>query len=114
MEFDVSTSSFLCQFSNLENAPKSCKIIYGHRHPITHRCLSLIMAQNSTNNNVSDTVTVFVPSLEYMGSDSEFCFTAIGTTGAFTVAVEGTIRTGMHNLLYLLLITLGYLLLIIL
>ena len=102
MEFDAHASSFSCLFSagNLESSPKSCKIIYGYRDPITDSCLLLITVQNSTNNNMSDTVTVFIPNLEHTDSDSEICFTAIGITAGFTVAVEGTFKTGTHSVVY--------------
>ena len=89
--------SFSCQFTVgiLENDTKSCKILYGGRDLVTHRCLSSTTVENITNANVSDTATVFLPKLEHTDSESEFCFTAIGTTEAFSVAVKGTFKTGM-------------------
>ena len=89
---------FLCQFTvgSLENDTKSCKILYGGRDLVTHRCLSSTTVENITNANVlSDAVTVFLPRLGHTDSESEFCFTAMGTTEAFTVAVKGTFKTGM-------------------
>ena len=101
VEFDAHAIRFSCQFTigNLRNGPKSCKITYGPQDPITQHCLSSITFENSTNTNISDSVTVFLPKLEH--TDLEFCFTAVGTTAAFTVAVEGTFKTGiLASMLY--------------
>ena len=45
----------------------------------------------------SNTVTVVLPRLK--NAESEFCFTAIGKTEAFSIAVEGTFKTGISSIL---------------
>lgn len=101
VKFDDHANSFSCQFTvgSSENGPKSCKITYVLQDSITHRCLSVssITVENTNTSIISDTVTVFLPKLEH--TDSEFCFTAIGKTEAFTVAVEGTFNTGIKYII---------------
>ena len=47
---------------------------------------------NSSVITLSDTVIIVLPGLEH--TDSQFCFTAIGRTETFAIAVEGTFKTG--------------------
>ena len=66
--------------------------------PTDHACRldkeANIWHVNSSDNFLSDIVIVFIPSLA-QATSTLFCFTAIGTTSAFTIAVEGTFTIGI-------------------
>ena len=103
VSFDPSRSRFSCLFAeSVGNGYKSCNIVYGLKDPVTDEsngCFSSVKsrADNTTNSFITDTVTVYVPTLAQTGL--EFCFFAIGTVATFsvTVAVEGTFMTGTWN-----------------
>ena len=85
--------TFSCWFvGRYEN--KLCEVTYGPVDPTDQLCaLDNQVIRRVNHNIISDTVAVFLPQLEH--TDSEFCFTAIGKTEAFTVAIEGTFKTGI-------------------
>ena len=106
VSFDPSRSRFSCLFAeSVGNGSKSSNIVYGLKDPVTDEsngCFSSVnsvksKAENTTNSFITDTVTVYVPTLAQTGS--EFCFVAVGTvsTLSVTVAVEGTFMTGTWN-----------------
>ena len=86
------------------NGSKSCNIVYGLKDTVTDEsngCFSSVnsvksKAENTTNSFITDTVTVYIPTLAQTGSD--FCYVARGTVTTFSVAVEGTFMTGTRNL----------------
>ena len=92
IEFQPLSRTFICRFVG-QHEYKSCEVTYG---PIDSTDQLCTLNTRRVNNSVivSDTVTVTIalPELEY--TDSQFCFTAIGRTETFTVAVEGTFKTG--------------------
>ena len=99
VSFDPSRSRFSCLFDEsvgIRNGSKSCNIVYGHKDPVSDKsngCFSSVNsvksnAENTTNSFITDTVTVYVPTL------TEFCFIAIGTVSTFSVAVEGSFKIG--------------------
>ena len=67
---------------------------YGVNDPTTHNCHLENEARNSSNNSLSNTVTVSIPPLAK--NALEFCFIARGSAAMFTVAVEGTFNTGKY------------------
>ena len=85
------------------NGSKSCNIVYGLKDPVTDEsngCFSSVnsvksKAENTTNSFITDTVTVYIPTLAQTGA--EFCYVAIGTVTTLSVAVEGTFMTGTWN-----------------
>ena len=94
VEFEPLSRTFSCKFIGQHLI--SCEITYGATYPIDQHCLMdnhIITRRVDNSVIVSDTVTVVLPELEH--TDSQFCFTAIGKTRTFTVAVEGTFKTGM-------------------
>ena len=97
VEFEPLSHTFSCKFIGQHlNDIISCEITYGAAYPIDQRCLMdnhIITRRVDNSVIVSDTVTVVLPELEH--TDSQFCFTAIGKTRTFTIAVEGTFKTGM-------------------
>ena len=94
-EFDSLSQSFSCRFvRSYEN--KSCEIAYGAVGPTDQTCPldikeTFVWHMNSSDNLMLDTVIVFIPSL---AQTTSFCFTAIGKTRMFAVAVEGTFTIG--------------------
>ena len=52
-------------------------------------------AENTTNSFITDTVTVYIPTLAQ--TVTEFCYVAIGTMTRLNVAVAGTFMTGTWN-----------------
>ena len=104
VSFDPSRSCFSCLFAeSVGNGSKSSNIVYGLKDPVTDEsngCFSSVnsvksKAENTTNSFITDTVTVYVPTLAQTGS--EFCFVAVGTVSTLSVAVEGTFMTGTWN-----------------
>ena len=98
VSFDPSRSRFSCLFAeSVGNGSKSCNIVYGLKDPLTDEsngCFSSVnsvksRAENTTNSFITDTVTVYVPTL------TEFCFVAIGTVATFSVGIEGTFIIGI-------------------
>ena len=90
--FDASKNSFLCQFTEgyyFDN--KSCIIKYGIVNVSNQSCDIINETRNSSNNTLTDTVTVLIPTLP--PTESEYCFIAIGKIRTFTIAVEGTFST---------------------
>ena len=92
--YEPVSNSFSCLFvRSYEN--KSCEITYGAMDSTDQTCaMDNQVTRHVNSSRISDTVMVFIPKLERTGS--EFCFTAIGKTAAFTIAVEGTFRTGIE------------------
>ena len=93
VKYEPLNHTFSCRFvGRYEN--KLCEVAYGPMDPTDQLCaLDNQVIRRVNHNIISDTVTVFLPQLEH--SDSEFCFTAIGKTEVFTVAVEGTFKIGI-------------------
>ena len=94
VKYEPVNNSFSCLFvGSYEN--KSCEIACGAMDPTGQTCvMDNKVTWHVNSSRISDTVTVFIPKLECTGS--EFCFTAIGKTAAFTIAVEGTFRIGIE------------------
>ena len=89
--FEASKSSFLCRFikGNYFQS-KSCVIKYGIINVSNQSCDIKYETRNSSNNTLTDAVTVLIPTLPQALSESELCFIATGKTENFTIAVEGT------------------------
>ena len=93
VEFQPLSRTFSCQFVG-QHESKSCEITYGPIDPTDQLCtLNTRCVNNSVIGSDTATVTIALPELEH--TDSQFCFTAIGKTRTFTVAVEGTFKTGV-------------------
>ena len=94
-EFEPLNHSFSCHFiGSYEN--KSCEIAYEAIDSIDQTCSldnNADRPMNSSDNLMSDAVTVFIPSLTKAKSVI-FCYTAIGKTPSFAIAVEGTFTIG--------------------
>ena len=87
--FYASTNSFTCQFAvEYYFDHKSCIIKYGIIDVSYQSCDIQIETRNITDNTLTDTVTVLIPTLP--PTESEYCFIAIGRVGNLTIAVEGT------------------------
>ena len=87
--FYASTNSFTCQFAvGYYFDKKSCIIKYGIIDVSYQSCDIQIETRNITDNTLTDTVTVLLPTLP--PTESEYCFIAIGRVGNLTIAVEGT------------------------
>ena len=87
--FHASKNSFSCQFTyGYYSNGKSCIIKYGIINVSNQSCDIKYETRNSSNNTLTDTVTVLIPTLPL--TESEYCFIAIGKTANFTIAVEGT------------------------
>ena len=99
VEFEPLSRTFSCEFIGQHlNDIISCEITYGAVYPTDQRCLvdnynNIITRRVDNSVIVSDTVTIVLPELEH--TDSQLCFTAIGKTRTFTIAVEGTFKTGI-------------------
>ena len=64
--------------------------------PTDQTCAMVIQHMRVKNGDkiyMSDTVTVFIPSLA-QAKPAIYCFTVIGKTPNFTIAVEGTFTIG--------------------
>ena len=105
VSFDPSRNRFSCQFAeSVGNGSKSCNIVYGLKDPVTDEsngCFSSVnsvksKAENTTNSFITDSVTVYIPTLAQTGA--EFCYIATGTVTTLSVAVEGTFMTGTFSL----------------
>ena len=87
--FDVPKNSFRCQFAEryiFDN--KTCIIKYGIINVSYQSCDFIIETRNSSDNTLTDTVTLLIstpPPIE-----SEYCFIAIGRVENLTLAIEGT------------------------
>ena len=93
IELKPLSHTFSCQFLG-QQENKSCEVTYGPIDPTDQLCtLNTRRVNNSVIVSDTATVTIALPELEH--TDSQFCFTAIGKTRTFTVAVEGTFKTGM-------------------
>ena len=89
--FETSKNSFLCQFTEgYYFESKSCLIKYGILNISNQSCDIINGTRNSSDNTLTDTVTVLIPTLPQALSESELCFIAIGKTANFTIAIEGT------------------------
>ena len=87
--FEASNNTFICQFAQIERYfdNKSCIIKYGTVNISRQSCDIRNETRNSSNNTLTDIVTVLIPTLP--PTESELCFVAIGKTVNFTIAVEG-------------------------
>ena len=97
VKYEPLSNSFSCLFVGRIYENKLCEIIYGAMSQTNQLCPfdnQLEVTRRVNSSRISDTVAVFIPKLEHSGS--EFCFTAIGKTAAFTIAVEGSFRTGIE------------------
>ena len=85
--------SFSCRFVGFHEN-KSCEVIYGPVDPTGQLCTldNQITLMINSENMVSNTVNVLIPAVL---TQQLYCFTAIGRTPMFTIAVEGTFTTGM-------------------
>ena len=93
--YEPLSNGFSCVFvGSYEN--KSCEITYGAMDPTDQTCPLDNQAARHVNSSGSlmlDTVTVFIPPLA-QAKPAIYCFTAIGKTPYFTIAVEGTFIIG--------------------
>ena len=89
--FEASNNIFICQFVQRYFDNKSCIIKYGTINISNQSCDIQSETRNSSNNTLTDTVTVSLstPMLTLLPTESELCFVAIGKTANFTIAVEG-------------------------
>ena len=93
VEFQSLSHTFSCRFVG-QHESKYCEVTYGPIDPTDQLCtLNTHRVNNSVIGSDTATVTIALPELEH--TDSQFCFTAIGKTRTFTIAVEGTFKTGM-------------------
>jgi hypothetical protein len=95
VEFEPLSHTFTCQFVG-HYGIKSCEITYGAVDPTDQSCRMENHITRRVNGDViiiTDTVTIVLPGLEH--TDSEYCFTAVGKTEIFTIAVEGTFKIGI-------------------
>ena len=67
--------------------------MYGVINPNNQSCNIKNETGNSSDNTLVDTVTVSISAVQ-SELNAEFCFTAIGTTENFTIAVEGNFSKG--------------------
>ena len=86
--FDASKNSFSCVFTEGYYFDKSCLIKYGINNCSNQNCEINNETRNFSDNTLTDTVTVLLPTLP--PTESEYCFIAIGRVGNLTIAVEGT------------------------
>ena len=86
--FDASKNSFLCVFTRGYYFDKLCIIKYGIINISNQKCEVKNDARNISDNTLTDTVTVLIPTLP--PTESVYCFIAIGRVGNLTIAVEGT------------------------
>ena len=93
VHFEKSKNRFTCQFIDYNYENKSCFIMYGVINSNDQSCNIKNETGNSSDNTLVDTVTVSILAVQSELS-AEFCFTAIGTTENFTIAVEGNFSKG--------------------
>ena len=93
VHFEQSKNRFTCQFIDYDYENKSCFIMYGVINPNNQSCNIKNETGNSSDNTLVDTVTVSISAVQSELS-AEFCFTAIGTTENYTIAVEGNFSKG--------------------
>ena len=94
VKYEPLNSIFSCLFvGNHEN--KSCDITYGAMNPTDQACAmdNQVTRHVNSSDKMLDTVTVFIPPLA-QAKPVIYCFTAIGRTPSFTIAVEGTFIIG--------------------
>ena len=82
----------MCQFVQGHFDNKSCIIKYGIINVSNQCCDIRSETRNSSNNTLTDIVTVSLPTsiLTLPPTESELCFVAIGNIANFTIAVKGT------------------------
>ena len=92
--FEASNNTFICQFLQRYFDNKSCIIKYGTINITSQSCDIRSETRNSSNNTLTDIVTVSLPTsmLTLLPTESELCFVAIGNIANFTIAVEGRFR----------------------
>ena len=106
MVIDTSNSLFFITYETLSNGfscvfvgsyeNRFCEITYGAMDPTDQTCPLDNQAAwhvNSSGSLMLDTVTVFILLLA-QAKPAIYCFTAIGKTPNFTIAVEGTFTIG--------------------
>ena len=92
IEFQPLSRTFICRFVG-QHESKLCEITYGPVDPTDQLCT--LQLDNRiplvNNSDTSDTVNVSIPAhvLLAQTESQRFCFTAIGETPQFTIAVEG-------------------------
>ena len=99
VEYEPLSHSFSCRFVGHYES-KSCEVTYGAMDPTDQLCT--LDNQNTLMNNSDDILlnTVKVSLLVPLAQTNSklFCFTAIGRTPMFAIAVEGTFTiTGNSN-----------------
>ena len=106
MDIDASNSLFYIKYEQFSNSfefscqfvgnhvNKSCEIMYGAMDP-THQTCAMDNRRVNSSDKMLDTIIVFIPSLTLTQTKpAVYCFTAIGKTPSFIIAVEGTFTTG--------------------
>ena len=98
VEFEPLSHSFSCRFAG-RHENKSCEVTYGPAVDPTDQSCTLDnrnALMNNSDSMISNIVNIFIPD---MLAQQLYCFTAIGRTLMFTIAVEGTFTTGMLPIL---------------
>ena len=91
VEFELLSHTFFCRFvGRYEN--KSCEITYGPMDPTDQFCTldNFITLTNNSDNMILNTVNVSILAPLAQTNSKLFCFTAIGKTPMFAIAVEGS------------------------
>ena len=90
VEFEPFSHSFSCRFVGFHEN-KSCEVTYGSVDPKDQLCTldNRTTLENNNENMISNTVNIFIPATALLAQQL-YCFTAIGRTPTFTIAVEGT------------------------
>ena len=88
VKYEPLSYSFSCRFVGFHEN-KSCEVTYGPVDPTGQLCTldNQTTLENNNENMISNTVKVFIPAVL---TQQLYCFTAIGRTPTFTIAVEGT------------------------
>jgi hypothetical protein len=91
VEFEPLSRTFSCRFVD-QHDNKSCEITYGPVDSTDQLCILNNQSTLMNNSDTSEIVRVFIPEqdLQAQTEPQHFCFTAIGETPMFTIAVEGT------------------------
>ena len=88
--YEPLSHTFSCQFVGFHEN-KSCEVTYGPMDQTGQTCTldNQNILVNNSDDMVSNTVNVSIPATALLAQQL-YCFTAIGETPMFTIAVEGT------------------------
>ena len=93
IEFQPLSRTFICRFVG-QHESKSCEITYGPVDPTDQLCTLQLdnripLVNNSDTSTDIINVSIAAQDLQAQINPQHFCFTAIGETPQFTIAVEG-------------------------